>query len=84
MNTSQKISISLPPDIIKYAEAYASEHKLSSRSEFFVEAVKALRERELTEGYKALALEYAVHPERFKPFEDNVDGLEPSDGSQWL
>ena len=83
-NLNQKISISLPPEILEFAERYTTEHRLSSRSDFFVEAAKALREKELSEGYKAFEREYAAHPERFRALEAGGEGLEPSDGSEWL
>jgi Arc/MetJ-type ribon-helix-helix transcriptional regulator len=82
--TNQKISISLPPEILEYAEQYTAEKGLSSRSDFFVAAAKALREQELSEGYRAFADEYHQHPERFDFLQDGSDGLEPSDGSEWL
>ena len=81
---NQKISISLPPEILEFAERYTIEHQLSSRSDFFVEAAKALRERELSEGYLAFEREYTAHPERFRSLEAGSNGLEPSDGSEWL
>jgi hypothetical protein len=51
---------------------------------FFVEAVKALREKELGEGYRAFAEEYRRHPERFQALEESSEGLELSDGNEWL
>jgi hypothetical protein len=83
-NVNRKISISVPPDVLEYAERYQAEKNLSSRSDFFVEAAKALREKELREGYKAFTQEYLEQPERFQHLEESVEGLEPSDGSEWL
>lgn len=79
---AERMTISLPPDIARYIKAYQQTHGLESRSEAFVKAVQALRERELAEQYTALAREN--DPERALFLEGNTDGLEPSDGSEWL
>lgn len=79
---AERMTISLPPDIAKYIREYQQTHKLESRSEAFVLAVRALREKELAEQYAALAAEN--DPERSLFLEGNTDGLEPSDGSEWL
>lgn len=58
-NTSnQKVTVSLPQDALHYADSYKEAHGMN-RSEVLVLALKALRERELAEGYKALAAEQA-------------------------
>ncbi len=81
-DTNQKISISLSPDLLKYAEEYQKTHKLSSRSEVIAHAMKALRERELLEGYKVMAKDYQKNPESLLESGIN-DGLEPSDETSW-
>ena len=80
--TNQKISVSLSQDLLQYAETYRKTHGLSSRSEVIALAVKALRERELVEGYKALAEEYRHKPD---PLTNAgvADGLEPSTEETW-
>lgn len=79
---AERMTISLPPDIARYIKDYQQTHGLESRSEAFVKAVQALREQELAEQYTALAREN--DPERGLFLEGNTDGLEPSDGSEWL
>ncbi|MCY1701802.1 ribbon-helix-helix domain-containing protein [Deinococcus sp. SL84] len=78
----ERMSISLPPDIARYIKDYQQAHNLESRSEAFVKAIQALREQELAEQYAALASEN--DPDRTLFLEGNTDGLEPSDGSEWL
>ena len=79
---AERMTISLPPDIARYIKDYQQTHGLESRSEAFVKAVQALREQELAEQYTALAREN--DPERALFLEGNTDGLESSDGSEWL
>ena len=80
--TAQKISVSLSQDLLRYAETYRKTHGLSSRSEVIALAVKALRERELAEGYKALAEEHRRKPDPL--IEAGLeDGLEPSTEETW-
>ena len=79
---AEHMTISLPPDIARYIKDYQQTHGLESRSEAFVKAVQALREQELAEQYTALAREN--DHERALFLEGNTDGLEPSDGSEWL
>lgn len=79
INTNQKISISLSPELLRYAEDYQKIHKLSTRSEVISLAIQALREKELLEGYKAMAEDYP------DPLLDAgiSDGLLPSDETSW-
>jgi Arc/MetJ-type ribon-helix-helix transcriptional regulator len=79
---NQKISISLPAETIRYAEQYQREHDLSSRSEVVLEAFKALRDRELIEGYKAWAEEFQNNPDPLTEMGLN-EGLEPSTEDTW-
>ncbi len=80
--TNQKISVSLSPELLRYAEEYQKAHKLSSRSEVIAHAMKALRDKELLEGYKAMADDYQKNPDPL--VETGIsDGLEPSDETSW-
>ena len=79
---NQKISISLPPETIRYAEQYQREHGLASRSEVMLEAIKALRDRELIEGYKAWAEEFRSNPDPLTEMGLH-EGLEPSTEDTW-
>lgn len=81
-DTNQKISVSLSPELLKYAEEYQKTHKLSSRSEVITHAMKALRERELFDGYKAMSEDYQKNPDPLVEAGIN-DGLEPSDETSW-
>lgn len=53
--TNQKVTISLPPEVLSYADRYRKLHGLATRSEVLTLALKLLRERELAEGYRAMA-----------------------------
>ena len=81
-DTTQRITISLPPDAASYLEQYQQAHHLSSRSEAVLKAIQALREQQLAEDYAALAREN--NPERAAFLEGFTDGLEPSGGKEWL
>lgn len=81
-DTNQKISISLSPELLRYAEEYQKTHKLASRSEVIALAMKALRDKELLEGYKAMAQDYQKKPDPLIEAGIN-DGLEPSDETSW-
>lgn len=56
--TNQKVTISLPDELLRYADEYKESHGLN-RSEVFSLALKTLREQELIEGYKAMAKDEA-------------------------
>ncbi len=81
-NASQKVSISLSSDLLRYAEEFQKTHKLSSRSEVISLAIQALREKELLIGYKAMAEDYEKNPDLLIHAGIN-DGLEPSDETSW-
>lgn len=81
---NQKISVSLPPNLVKYTEQYQKETGLSSRSEVIVEAIKALREKELAAAYEAWAEDYKRNPEKYAEYEGYNDEIETNDGSEWL
>ncbi len=79
----QKISISVPVNLLRYAEKYQAQQQLSSRSDVFSAALIALREKELEESYRAWTEEQGHNPDPLLAI-DNTDGLELSDGSEWL
>ena len=81
-DAAQRMTISLPPEAARYLEEYQQAHHLSSRSEAVLKAVQALRDQQLAADYAALAREN--DPERALFLEGSTDGLEPSDGSEWL
>ena len=76
-NTTQRVKVSLPPTLANYLEEYQKAHQISSRSEAIVQAIVALREKELAEAYA----DYARSGE-FVDLE-NGDGLEESGGKKW-
>ena len=78
----QKISISLPQELIRYAETYQEKHGLPSRSDVIAEAMKALREKELAHAYRAWAAEQTTHPDPLLELGTD-DGLEPSTEHDW-
>jgi metal-responsive CopG/Arc/MetJ family transcriptional regulator len=82
MENARKISVSLPTEWLRYTEIYRKTHGLSSRSEVIVRAMEALRERELAEGYRALAEEYAKHPDALLDA-GVAEGLAPSSEETW-
>jgi metal-responsive CopG/Arc/MetJ family transcriptional regulator len=59
MNGKQKVTISLPLDVLSYADRYKTEHGIATRSEVLAIALRLLRERELVAGYRAMAEEQA-------------------------
>ena len=79
---TKKISISLPAELIAYAESYQLQHKLKSRSEVISEALRALRARELIADYRAMAEEYNKNPDLWVD-SDIAAGLEPSTEDSW-
>ena len=72
---NQKVTVSLPADVLNYADAYKKSHGLN-RSEVLTLALKLLRERELGEGYRALAEEEKQNP--------NTDSWVDSDTDETL
>lgn len=82
MVQSHKVSVSLPEELLEYAESYRQMHGLSSRSEVLARALKTLREAELAEGYRELSTEYKT---RRDPLVEAIgaEGLEPSDETTW-
>ena len=66
----------------EFVDLETGEDQLASRSEAVLKAIQALRDQQLAEDYVALAREN--DPERARFLEGNTDGLEASDGSEWL
>ena len=58
---------------------YQLENRLNSDSEVLERALRALRELELTAAYR----EFRRNPDAFVDTEIG-EGLEPSDGKEWL
>ncbi|MEM7736344.1 MAG: hypothetical protein AAF267_11190 [Deinococcota bacterium] len=52
----QKVTVSLPEDVFQLANSYRENHNMDL-NDVFVLALRTLRQRELAEGYKALASE---------------------------
>lgn len=77
--TTQKISVSLPDDLIRYARDYQRQHGIDSRSEVIVRALRALREAELIESYKQHSLE---NPDPLLAV-GLAEGLQPSTEDDW-
>lgn len=76
-----KFSVSLPRPMMDYLDQYQRTHDLPSRSKVLFEALKALREKELAEGYRQDAEENGKNP--FLLEGTLVEGLEASDGTDW-
>lgn len=81
-DAARRMTISLPPEAARYLEEYQQANHLGSRSEAVLKAVQALRDQQMAEDYAALAREN--DPERARFLEGNTDGMESSDGSEWL
>ena len=75
--TTQRVTVSLSPQLARYLDEYQKTHQIGSRSEAVAQAIQALREKQLAEEYA----DYARSGE-FVDLE-NGDGLEPSDGHEW-
>lgn len=74
---ARRVTVTLPAALALYLDEERQTHGLASRSGAVAHAVRALREKELAEGYA----EYARSGE-FVDLE-NGDGLEIGDGSEW-
>jgi len=60
MAVAEKVSISLPPPLVRFVECYKnSYHK--SRSQVIVEALQLLQEKELEEAYRQANEEIDTH-----------------------
>ncbi len=80
--TVQRLSVSLPAELARYAESYRKTHQLESRSEVIVRALEALRTLERIEGYKQMAQDYRSNPDLLLD-SGLSDGLEPSTKENW-
>ncbi len=81
-NSGKRITLSLFPEQMRYLEQYQKEYGLSSRSDVIAEGLRALRRLELIESYRQAA-EYARnHPDPLEEI-DAINGIEPSDGTDW-
>ena len=58
METVEKVSVSLPRDLLRFVERYRKRAKKHSRSAVFEEALKLLRARTLEAEYAAAAAEF--------------------------
>ena len=76
-DTTQRVTVSLPPALANYLEEYQKAHQISSRSEAIVQAIIALREKELAEAYA----DYARSGE-FVDLETG-EGLGEPGGKKW-
>jgi Arc/MetJ-type ribon-helix-helix transcriptional regulator len=54
-----KLSVTLPREYVAFLDAYAGSNALSSRSEALRQAVAALRDEALRNGYSAAHAEWA-------------------------
>jgi len=79
MATSEKLSVSLPRDLVDYVDEYRREHDIASRSHVLARAISALRSEELIASYKRSAREAA------DPLLEGglADGLTPSTEDDW-
>lgn len=76
-DTTRRVTVSLPPALANYLEEYQKTHQIGSRSETIVQAIVALREKELAEAYA----DYARSGE-FIDLETG-EGLEEAGGDRW-
>ena len=74
---SHKLSISVPSDLIRFAESYRLQHHLDSRSQVIAKALERLREDELAREYREAGAEWLASADA--AFWDRTvgDGLEP-------
>lgn len=58
METVEKVSVSLPQDLLRFVERYQKRAKKRSRSEVFEDALKLLRAKSLEAEYADAAAEF--------------------------
>lgn len=69
--SAEKLSISLPPNLVLFVKEYQASYNYSSKSEVIQEAIKLLRTKELENEY------YAAGKEIDSTFEvTDTEGLE--------
>ncbi len=73
---TQKLSISIPSNLLSFAEEFQQSHQLESRSEVIVRALELLREQELRQAYRDAAAEWEASGDA-QLWENTVgDGIE--------
>ncbi|WP_045234362.1 hypothetical protein [Deinococcus pimensis] len=77
------LEISLPEASLRWAEEYRETHGLAHLDAVLVRAVEVLRDLDLIEGYRVAAGEHRRSPDPLLD-SDISEGLEPSDGREWL
>ena len=60
----QKLSVSLPPDLVDFVDAFRRHHGVATRSEVIARAVEALRTADLRRAYRDHAEAWQHDPER--------------------
>lgn len=73
---SHKLSISVPSDLIRFAERYRSQHHLDSRSQVIAKALERLREDELAREYREAGAEWLASADAALWDRTVGDGLE--------
>jgi Arc/MetJ-type ribon-helix-helix transcriptional regulator len=80
-NATQSVNVRLPEETVRYLEAYRQAHGIATRTEVILEAVRALRNKELIEGYIVMSQDLLLVPDLLhSPLRD---GLEPSTEETW-
>ena len=73
---SHKLSISVPSDLIRFAESYRLQHHLDSRSQVIAKALERLREDELAREYREAGAEWLASTDAALWDQTVGDGLE--------
>lgn len=60
---SEKVSVSLPANLLHFVEQYRAEYGPKSRSQVIGEALELLRQRELEAAYREMAEDEAAQGE---------------------
>lgn len=76
---TEKISVSLPSELLDYVDEYGRQNEITSRSHVLAKAISALRKEELVSSYQQSARE-AIDPLLEA---DPSDGLQPSTADDW-
>ncbi len=77
----ERVNATIQEELLSYLDDYASRHGVRSRSQALNAAIRALREKELEEGYRALAAAIERGEETYPPF--LADGLDTPDEKAW-
>ncbi|GBF05906.1 hypothetical protein DAERI_060166 [Deinococcus aerius] len=79
MTRAEKVTVSLPPALLRFVTRYQESHNLS-RSEVIQQALAALQKAELARAYRESAEELMADP----LFDlDSGHGLSPDDEAKW-